>query len=76
MSDVSNGVVVDCAGVSRTYQEDAVPVHALRGVDFEFSRGDFVSLSGPSGSGKSTLLNLIGGWTARIPAPFRWTAWP
>ena len=57
----NNAIVVDCAGVSRTYQEDAVPVHALRGVDFEFSRGDFVSLSGPSGSGKSTLLNLIGG---------------
>ena len=55
------GVVVDCAGVCRTYQEDAVPVHALRNVDFQFSRGDFVSLSGPSGSGKSTLLNLIGG---------------
>lgn len=53
--------VVECRGVSKTYQEDAVPVHALRGVDFEVSKGDFVSLSGPSGSGKSTLLNVIGG---------------
>ncbi len=64
MSDVANpqtASVVDCAGVSRTYQEDAVPVQALRGVDFQFSRGEFASLSGPSGSGKSTLLNLIGG---------------
>ena len=64
MSDVANrqtAPVVDCAGVSRTYQEDAVPVQALRGVDFQFSRGEFASLSGPSGSGKSTLLNLIGG---------------
>lgn len=53
--------VVECEGISRTYQEDAVPVHALRGVDFVVSSGDFVSLSGPSGSGKSTLLNVIGG---------------
>ena len=38
-----------------------MPVHALRGVEFEFVRGEFVSLAGPSGSGKSTLLNVIGG---------------
>ncbi len=53
--------VVCCRGVTRTYQDDAVPVHALRGVDFDVYRGEFVSLSGPSGSGKSTLLNVIGG---------------
>ncbi len=57
MSDV----VVSCEGVSRTYQEEAVPVQALRSVDFTVSRGEFVSLAGPSGSGKSTLLNVIGG---------------
>lgn len=53
--------VVCCRGVTRIYQDDAVPVHALRGVDFDVYRGEFVSLSGPSGSGKSTLLNVIGG---------------
>ena len=58
---MSSDVVVSCKGVSRTYQEESVPVHALRGVDFEFVRGEFVSLAGPSGSGKSTLLNVIGG---------------
>jgi putative ABC transport system ATP-binding protein len=56
-----NDVVVRCRGLSRVYEDDSVPVHALRGVDFEVRRGEFVSLSGPSGSGKSTLLNLIGG---------------
>ena len=53
--------VVMCKGVTKTYQKEAVPVHALRGVDFEVHPGEFVSLSGPSGSGKSTLLNIIGG---------------
>lgn len=54
-------VVVTCTGLVRTYQDDAVPVYALRGVDMEVRRGEFVSLAGPSGSGKSTLLNVIGG---------------
>jgi len=53
--------VVRCRGISRTYQDDAVPVRALQNVDFEVHSGEFVSLSGPSGSGKSTLLNVIGG---------------
>ena len=53
--------VVECTSVSRTYQDDAVPVHALRGVDFTLRAGEFVSLAGPSGSGKSTLLHVIGG---------------
>lgn len=57
MSDL----VVRCQQISRTYQDDAVPVRALQNVDFEVGRGEFVSLAGPSGSGKSTLLNIIGG---------------
>jgi putative ABC transport system ATP-binding protein len=47
--------------LTRTYQDEAVPVQALVDVDFELRAGEFVSLAGPSGSGKSTLLNLIGG---------------
>ena len=57
MSDV----VVRCSGISRTYQEESVPVQALQDVDFEVRKGEFISLAGPSGSGKSTLLNIIGG---------------
>ena len=53
--------VVMCEGVTRTYQDDSVPVHALQGVNFAVEPGDFVNLAGPSGSGKSTLLNIIGG---------------
>jgi putative ABC transport system ATP-binding protein len=57
---MSNEVVL-AQGLTRVYQEEAVPVHALRGVDFSLSTSEFVSLSGPSGSGKSTLLNIVGG---------------
>ena len=53
--------VVECRQVSRTYDDGAVPVHALRNVDFALAAGEWVSLAGPSGSGKSTLLHVIGG---------------
>ena len=60
MSGASHAVV-HCGGVSRIYEEGAVPAPALTNVDFELAHGEFVSLAGPSGAGKSTLLNLIGG---------------
>lgn len=55
-----NDVVVVCSKLSRVYEGNGVPVHALSGVDLNVRRGEFLSLAGPSGSGKSTLLNLIG----------------
>lgn len=48
-------------GLSKVYRSGAVEVHALRGVDFTASRGEFLVILGPSGSGKSTFLNIIGG---------------
>jgi putative ABC transport system ATP-binding protein len=47
--------------LSRTYGSGDAAVHALREVDLDVARGEFVVLLGASGSGKSTLLNILGG---------------
>jgi putative ABC transport system ATP-binding protein len=48
-------------GLKKIYEMGEVQVEALRGVDFDLTRGELIVLLGPSGSGKSTLLNILGG---------------
>ena len=47
-------------GVERRYLKGEAEVTALRGVDLDVAKGEFVCIEGPSGSGKSTLLQLLG----------------
>jgi putative ABC transport system ATP-binding protein len=58
-NDVRGGVRL--SGVSKTYGDGAVAVHALQKVDLDIPAGKLVAILGPSGSGKTTLLNVIGG---------------
>src|SRR3982075_2658478 len=57
---VSSGVVIKTQELAKVYEMGAEQVHALRGVDVEIRKGEYVAIMGPSGSGKSTLMNLIG----------------
>lgn len=52
--------LVRLRGVGRVYGKGQAEVHALRDVDMDIRRGEFVAIMGPSGSGKSTVMNVIG----------------
>jgi putative ABC transport system ATP-binding protein len=58
-----NEAIISVRDLRKTYHVGEVDVHALRGVNLEVRRGEFLSIVGHSGSGKSTLFNIIGGLT-------------
>jgi putative ABC transport system ATP-binding protein len=53
-------VLLQLQGINKTYQTDEIETHALRDIDLDIERGEYLSIEGPSGCGKSTLLSIIG----------------
>ena len=53
-------VIILCRGLTKTYRMGGQDVYALRHMDLDVFRGEYLSVMGPSGSGKSTLFNMIG----------------
>jgi putative ABC transport system ATP-binding protein len=52
--------MIKMKNITKTYRIGHIEVNALKGIDLEVKRGEFVAIMGPSGSGKSTLMNIIG----------------
>jgi len=52
--------LIELRSLTKTYGRGDAAFQALRGVDMDIARGEFLAVMGPSGSGKSTLMNLLG----------------
>tara|TARA_X000000950_G_scaffold190837_1_gene230503 strand:+ start:915 stop:1589 length:675 start_codon:yes stop_codon:yes gene_type:complete len=52
--------MIKTRNLRRSYLTGTQSVDAIKGIDLDISRGEFISIMGPSGSGKTTLMNIIG----------------
>jgi putative ABC transport system ATP-binding protein len=53
-------MLIQMRAVERTFSLGQVDVHALRGIDLDIEKNEYIAVMGPSGSGKSTLMNIVG----------------
>ena len=53
--------MIKLRGIKKDFGSGRSTNHALKGVDLDVEKGDFVAIMGSSGSGKSTLLSILGG---------------
>ena len=53
-------MIIKTNQLKRSFSLGSETVEALKGIDLEVSKGEFISIMGPSGSGKTTLMNIIG----------------
>ena len=59
--DIINPKLIDLRGVQKAYETPAGDFLALKGIDLNIDRGEFVAVLGKSGAGKSTLINMVTG---------------
>ncbi len=52
--------MIELKSINKIYETEAEKVHALKSVNLEISKGEFISIMGQSGSGKTTLMNILG----------------
>jgi putative ABC transport system ATP-binding protein len=58
--ELSDMDFITVRGLVKEYPLGRTTVHALRGVDLDIGKGEYVCVVGPSGAGKSTFLNILG----------------
>jgi len=63
--------VIELTGVTKHFSTEEVDTYALRGIDLEVRKGEFVAVTGPSGCGKSTLMAVLGLLTAFQQGSYR-----